>query len=32
MLRHTIRGRKEGLLDSSLASLIPRQALQHSFL
>lgn len=27
-----VRGRKEVLLDSSLASLIPGQALQHHFL
>lgn len=28
----TLKGREEVLLDSSLASLIPGQALQHPFL
>lgn len=32
MLRQTVGGREEGLLDSSLASLIPGQALLHPFL
>lgn len=32
MLRQTVGGRKEGLLDSSLAPRISGQGLQHPFL
>lgn len=32
MLRQTVGGSKEGLLDSSLAYFIPRKAFEHPFL
>lgn len=32
MLRQTVGGHQEGLLDSSLASVVPGQALQQPFL